>query len=106
MTAALTVYTVVPKIDQDTCVNEGFCRARYVSRGATYVGLRQRPEDAVERARQVFDPKPVGTETHIFLKTSFTAAGFAHYATLPTDKAHYFAPVLHKVVYNLSLIHI
>ena len=43
---------------------------------------------------------PVGKDTHIFLQTTFTAAGFAHYATTFKDQAHNFVPVLFKKVYN------
>ena len=96
---AFTVYTVVPKEDKETCVTVNSCRVRYVSRGKDYVGLRQTKEDAVERAERIYHPTPVNKETHIFLKTTFTAAGFAKYATLPTDDKHHFAPKLYKMVY-------
>ena len=99
---ALTVYTVVPREDKETCVTVNSCRVRYVSRGKDYVGLRQTKEDAVERAVRIYHPTPVNKETHIFLKTTFTAAGFAKYATLSTDHEHNFVPKLHKKVYYYS----
>ena len=95
---ALTVYTVVPREDKETCVTVNSCRVRYVSRGKDYVGLRQRKKDAVERGQKIFKTS-VTKETHIFLKTTFTAAGFAKYATLSTDHEHNFAPKLYKMVY-------
>ena len=98
---AFTVYTVVPKEDKETCVTVNSCRLRYVSRGKDYVGLRQRKEDAVERGQKIFKTS-VTKETHIFLKTTFTAAGFAKYATLSTDHEHNFAPKLYKKVYYHS----
>ena len=52
----------------------------------------------MERGQKIFKTS-VTKETHIFLKTTFTAAGFAKYATLPTDDKHYFAPKLYKMVY-------
>ena len=99
---ALTVYTVVPREDKETCVTVNSCRVRYVSRGKDYVGLRQRKKDAVERGQKIYHPKPVKKETHIFLKTTFTAAGFAKYATLSTDHEHNFVPKLYKKVYHHS----
>ena len=99
---ALTLYTVVPREDKETCVTVNSCRVRYVSRGKDYVGLRQRKEDAVERGRLIYHPTPVSKETHIFLKTTFTAAGFAKYATLSTDHEHNFVPKLYKKVYYNS----
>ena len=95
---ALTVYTVVPKEDMETCVTVNSCRVRYVSRGKDYVGLRQSKEDAVERAVMIYHPTPVKKETHIFLKTTFTAAGFAKYGTLAMPQ-HHFVPKLSKKVY-------
>ena len=99
---ALTVYTVVAKEDKVACVTANSCKVRYVSRGKDYVGLRQRKEDAVERGRLIYHPTPVSKETHIFLKTTFTAAGFAKYATLSTDHEHNFVPKLYKKVYYYS----
>ena len=75
--------------------------ARYVTPGRDYVGLRQQPEDAVERAR-LNSTTPVGRATHILLRTIFSATGFARYATLSTDKTQNFAPVLYKKIYNDS----
>ena len=98
---ALTVYTVVPREDKETCVTVNSCRVRYVSRGKDYVGLRQRKKDAVERGQKIFKTS-VTKETHIFLKTTFTAAGFAKYATLSTDHEHNFVPKLYKKVYHHS----
>ena len=99
---ALTVYTVVPREDMETCVTVNSCRVRYVSRGKDYVGLRQTKEDAVERGQRIYHPTPVNKETHIFLKTTFTAAGFAKYATLSTDREQNFVPKLYKKVYYNS----
>ena len=94
---ALTVYTVVPREDKETCVTVNSCRVRYVSRGKDYVGLRQRKQDAVERAEQIFK-RSVTKETDIFLKITFTAAGFAKYATFAMPQ-HHFVPKLSKSVY-------
>ena len=99
---ALVVYTVVPRELKKAVDDTKLCKAWYVSRhGKDYVGLRQRKEDAVERGQKIFKTS-VTKETHIFLKTTFTAAGFAKYATLSTDHEHNFVPKLHKKVYYYS----
>ena len=104
MAAALTAYTVVAKVDRPACERAGMVLARYVTPSSEYVGLRQRPEDAVERARMISTSRgeTVGRDTHIFLRTTFSAAGFARYALLSTDKAHKFVPMLYKKVYYNS----
>ena len=100
---ALVVYIAVPRELKETVVDAKCCKVWYVSgHGKDYVGLRQRKEDAVERGQKIYHPKPVKKETHIFLKTTFTAAGFAKYATLSTDHEHNFVPKLYKKVYHHS----
>jgi len=99
---ALAVYIAVPRELKEIVVSAKCCKVWYVSgHGKDYVGLRQRKEDAVERGQKIFK-KSVTKETHIFLKTTFTAAGFAKYATLSTDHEHKFAPQLYKKVYYHS----
>ena len=96
---ALAVYIAVPRELKEIVVSAKCCKVWYVSgHGKDYVGLRQRKEDAVERGQKIFKTS-VTKETHIFLKTTFTAAGFAKYATLSTDHEHNFAPKLYKMVY-------
>ena len=56
----------------------------------------------MERGRLIYHPTPVSKETHIFLETTFTAAGFLKYATLAGDHEHKFAPKLCKKVYYHS----
>ena len=51
----------------------------------------------MERCKQITN-KSVTKETHIFLKITFTAAGFAKYATLAMPQ-HHFVPKLSKSVY-------
>ena len=95
----LVVYTVVPKELKKSVDDTKLCKAWYVSRDARdYVGLRERKQDAVERAKMIYYPTPVNKETHIFLKTTFTAAGFAKYGTLAMPQ-HHFVPKLSKKVY-------
>ena len=56
-------------------------------------------QDAIERARMC-SQDPVTRETHILLKTKFTAAGVAHFATQSAGADHAYAPMLFKKVYN------
>ena len=97
---ALVAYTAVPKELKQVVVEAKCCRVYYVSGlGKDYVGLRERVADAVARGERVCN-KSVTNETHIILKTTFTEAGFAKYATLSTDHKHNFAPQLYKKIYN------
>ena len=97
---ALVVYIAVPRELKEIVVDAKCCKVWYVSgHGKDYVGLRQRKEDAVERGRLIYHPTPVNKETHIFLKTTFTAAGFAKYGTESMPQ-HNFVPKLSKKVYN------
>ena len=96
---ALMVWTVVEKVDRPACEQMGKILARYVTPGADYVGLRERREDALERA-QKFSAQPVRRETHVLLRTTFSREGFAHYATLTTGAAHAYAPTLSKKTFN------
>ena len=96
---ALEVYVAVPRELKKAVDDTKLCKAWYVSRDARdYVGLRERKQDAVERAKMIYYPTPVNKETHIFLKTTFTAAGFAKYGTLAMPQ-HHFVPKLSKKVY-------
>ena len=95
---ALVVYTVVPRELKKAVDDTKWCKAWYVSRhGKDYVGLRERKQDAVERGEKIFNTS-VTKKTHIFLKTTFTEAGFAKYATLAMPQ-HNFVPKLSKMVY-------
>ena len=95
---ALEVYVAVPKELKQIVVDAKCCRLYYLSGpGKQYVGLRQRKQDAVERGENIFNTS-VTKKTHIFLKTTFTEAGFAKYATLAMPQ-HHFVPKLSKKVY-------
>ena len=95
---ALVVYVTVPKELKKIVDDAKSCPAWYVSGpGRDYVGLRERKDEAVERSQRIFN-KPVTKETHIFLKITFSEAGFAKYATLSMP-THNFAPQLSKMVY-------
>ena len=97
---ALVVYVTVPKELKKIVDEAKSCPAWYVSGpGRDYVGLRERKDEAVERSQKIFN-KSVTKETHIFLKMTFSVAGFVKYATLYTDHKHNFAPQLYKMVYH------
>ena len=95
----LTTWTVVEKVDRPACASVDSILMRYVNPGRDYVGLRERREDAVERA-VLTSAMPVASQTHIFLKTTFSMAGVAHYATRSQGADRAFAPILVKKVYR------
>jgi hypothetical protein len=95
----LTTWTVVEKVDRPACERVGSVLIRYVNPGRDYVGLRERREDAMERAH-LTSAASVTSQTHIFLKTTFSTAGIARYATRTHGADHGFAPMLVKKVYR------
>ena len=96
---ALTLWSALEKVDRPACENLNKVPMRYANGGRNYIGLRERRSDAVERAR-MSSTVPVTTETHILLKTKFSVAGVAHFATRIFGADHAYAPMLFKKVYN------
>ena len=98
---ALVLYTLVPRVDKDACVEQGSLLRKYVQGNRRYIGLRERPQDAVERLRQnaaSSDP-PISADTHCVLEIRMSTAGFAHYGLRCSGRPGAFAPVLQKMVY-------
>ena len=96
--AGLVLYVVVAKVDMPSCLGLGHLPRRYVG-GRDYIGLRERPEDAVARAGLISED-PVDKTTHVLLKIIFSTEGIAHYATTCAGSAHGFAARLYKNTYR------
>ena len=90
----LVLFAAVHK-DDIPCIHATQTLWRRLLRGdKPYIGLRERAEDAVERAEYFTK------DTHKILKIIFTTAGIAHFATSTADAAHNFAPLLSKHTYK------
>ena len=101
--ASLVLYTMVSK----ACVEEsvelnmlkmnmqcGECEAE----DAWHIGLRQRMEDAVDRAIKV--EGRASKESHLILRVEFSALGFAHFGTTCQGSSLQFLPALYKKSYH------
>jgi hypothetical protein len=65
--------------------------------GAKHIGLRQRLEDAIDRAVKV--DGACDKSSHAVLEVTFTPLGLAHYTTTFANKENYYKPILNKVQY-------
>ena len=98
---ALVLYVLVPLMDKDACVEQGALKRKYVQGERRYIGLRERPQDALERQRQQPSStgRPISGDTHCVLEIRLSTAGFAHYGLRTSGRPGAFAPVLQKKVY-------
>ena len=77
----------------------GVLKARQVSGSKNYIGLRENPEDAVERASRLYKGIEDIESQLVLLHVRFSDDGLAHSTRKCSGKDHGFAPVLHKRVY-------
>ena len=101
--APLVVYTMVSKacVQESSDLNKlkmqmqcGECEAE----DAWHIGLRQRMEDAVDRAIKV--EGRASKESHLILRVEFSALGFAHFGTTCQGSSLQFLPALYKKSYH------
>ena len=96
---SLVLYTMVSK----ACVQESVeLNILKKAEDAWHIGLRERMEDAVDRAIKV--EGRASKESHLILRVEFSALGFAHFGTtcpVPSSSFHsQFLPFLHKKSYQ------
>ena len=80
----LVLYVAVNKEDVHFCETSGSLPRRYAG-GRHYIGLRERPEDALERA-SIMQMEPVSKITHALLEWRLSAAALAHFVTTCSEK--------------------
>ena len=91
---ALTLYLVLHKDDAELAFRVEQISTRHVSPSWPEIGLRQEPEQALERYKMIF-----GTVDHsslVLCEILFSAAGIAKWATELSDKTYDFQPRLYK----------
>ena len=81
----LICYLVLPASDLAACDALGCIPYRLASLGKSYVGLRERVQDAILRYHQFFE----GPFT--IVKVTFTPLGLAHYTVACAGKQHGFS---------------
>ena len=92
---SLVLYTMVSK----ACVEESAeLNMLKIAEDAWHIGLRQRMEDAVDRAIKV--EGHISKESHLILRVEFSALGFAHFGTTCQGASYQFLPALHKKSYQ------
>jgi hypothetical protein len=92
---SLVLYTMVSK----ACVQESVeLNMLKKAEDAWHIGLRERMEDAVDRAIKV--EGRASKESHLILRVEFSALGFAHFGTTCQGASFQFLPALHKKSYQ------
>ncbi len=91
---SLALYVVVHKDDAEQIVRAQHLSSRHVSPSWPEIGLRQDPDQALERFEKIF-----GTVDHsmlVLVEVLFSAHGIAKWATELTNQTHHFMPRLYK----------
>ena len=92
---SLVLYTMVSK----ACVQESVeLNMLKKAEDAWHIGLRERMEDAVDRAIKV--EGRASKESHLILRVEFSALGFAHFGTTCQGASLQFLPALYKKSYQ------
>ncbi len=94
----LALYVVLHKDDAQQMVQVQRLSTRHVSPSWPEIGLRQDPDQALERFKKIF-----GTVDHSFLvlvEVLFSAAGIAKWATELTDQTHEFMSRIYKKTFR------
>jgi hypothetical protein len=92
---SLVLYTMVSK----ACVQESVeLNMLKKAEDAWHIGLRERMEDAVDRAIKV--EGRASKESHMILRVEFSALGFAHFGTTCQGSSLQFLPALYKKSYQ------
>ena len=89
----LVCYLVLSVSDRAACETFGYIPYRLASVGESYIGLRERVQDAIVRYKQFFNGP------YMIVKITFTARGIAHYSVASAGPQHGFSSMLSKQVY-------
>ena len=94
-----TLFLVVSKADKLVIESDGAVKLTAWRRDWKYIGLRESPSDALEKAQRF---ERCSKETHEVLAVNFTPLGVQYFTTTPSDSSNRFKPLLHKVDYRGS----
>ena len=95
---SLALYVVLHKDDAEQMVRVQHLGSRHVSPSWPEIGLRQDPDQALERFKKIY-----GTVDHSLLvmgQVLFSADGIAKWATELTNQTHDFMPRLYKKTFR------
>ena len=94
----LVLYKAVALADQAAFAEEGKLPMKISGPDAGHVGLRESPDEALERASRFADR--VTKETHCVLEVEFTKLGIAHFTQLRQGAELWYSPTLFKKTYR------
>ena len=94
----LVLYVSVHRDDVNACQTTGLLPRRYAG-GRNYIGLREKPEDALERA-SMLKTDDVSKSTHALLEWRLSAAALAHFVTTCSGPENHFASMLNKKTFS------
>ena len=94
----LTLYKAVLQADVPEFERIGFLPLKRTGPDAGHIGLRESPQEALERTRLFHDR--VCRDTHCLLRVRFTPLGVAHYAVRCQGQEYKFCPTLFKKTYK------
>ena len=95
----LDFYVAVFGDDRAIVDSTGVVKARQVSGSKNYIGLRESPEDALERGKQVYKGVEGVERQMLVLRVASSNAGLGHFTKKCAGPDHAFVSVLHKCVY-------
>ena len=101
---SLRLYKMETQEDYPGIVAQGFINMKQNSPADSWkVGLREDPQEAVEREQKIADKEgrgPVSKHTHFLCEVTFTALGVAYYTMLYKGQDYHFQPTLVKKAYG------
>ena len=101
---SLRLYKMETQEDYPGIVAQGFIKMKADSPADSWkVGLREDPQEAVEREQKIADKEgrgPVSKHTHFLCEVTFTALGVAYYTMLYKGQDYQFQPTLVKKAYG------
>jgi len=95
----LTLWLAITKEVAAHCMSVGCVPLERAGNGRSYIGLRERYFEALERA-QWNSSTEIGSHSHVLLRVHLTPLGMAHYTTKDAGPGHRFTPILTKMVYT------
>ena len=95
----LDLHVAVFAEDRAVVEASGVVKARQVSGSKNYIGLRESPEDALQRGKQVYKGIEGVGKQMVVLRITFTNAGLGHFTKKCACPGHAFDSVLKKKVF-------
>ena len=96
----LSLFVVLPREVAGRARRDRLLMRGDVGPNPLYLGFRENPDAAWERARAVWGPENVEHLTHVLLGVALTESGLAYYSATSAGPEQRFAPLLSKQLYQ------